>query len=121
MIVTFPTGVGVSSAIATPDPLAPHATGKVSSFSVNGSQVTINLTNVSNAQTLLLTLFGVSDGENSNDVNIPLGVLLGDGNKDRAVNSADVDFVTGKIGQALNSTNFRADVTINGAINKADV
>jgi hypothetical protein len=62
-----------------------------------------------------------SDGENSNDVNIPPGVLPGDSKKDETVNSADVDFVTAKIGQALNNINFRADVTIDGAINNTDV
>ncbi len=44
VIVTFPTSVTVSSASATPDPAAPGATGSVSSFSVSGSKVTVNLT-----------------------------------------------------------------------------
>ena len=54
-------------------------------------------------------------------MNIPPGVLPGDSKKDETVNSADVDFVTGKIGQALNNINFRADVTIDGAIKNTDV
>ncbi len=120
VIVTFPTSVTVSSASATPDPAAPGATGSVSSFSVSGSKVTVNLTGVSNAQTLLITLSSVS-GVNTNDVTVPLGVLLGDVNGDGSVTQKDVTRTQSKVGQAVNKSTFREDVTVDGSISSTDV
>ena len=72
VIATFPSAVSLTSASVT------TGTGSVSSFTVSGGQVTVNLTGVSNAQTIVITLFGVSDGTNMANVTIPMGVLLGD-------------------------------------------
>ena len=121
VIVTFPTAVTVGSASVTPDAKAPGATASVSSASVSGSNVTVNLTGVSNAQTILVNLFGVSDGTNTGNVSVPMGVLLGDTNKSRSVDSADVTLTQSKSGQATNSTNFREDVTLDGSINSTDI
>jgi CSLREA domain-containing protein len=121
VILIFPVAVTVSSVSVTPDPKAVGATASVSSASVSGSQVTVNLTGVSNAQTVLVNLFGVSDGTNTNDVSVPMGVLLGDTNKDRSVTSNDVTLTQSKIGQTLSTTNFREDVDLNGSINSTDV
>jgi len=93
----------------------------VSSFSVSGSKVTVNLTGVSNAQTILITLFDVSDGTNTNDVNVPMGVLLGDTTGNGSVASNDVTLTQSEVGQAVSATNFREDVTVDGAINSTDV
>jgi Dockerin type I domain len=121
VILTFPTAVTVTSASVTPDPAAPGATGSVSSFSVSSSKVTVNLTGVSNAQTILVNLFGVSDGTNTGNVSVPMGVLLGDTNKSGSVTSSDVTLTQSKVGQTANSTNFREDVTLDGTINSSDV
>ena len=45
--------------------------------SVNGAIVTVPLTNVANAQRITLTLFSASDGANTNNVSVPMGILLG--------------------------------------------
>ena len=50
------------------------------SLVVGSSQITVDLTGVSNAQKIVLTLFGVSDGNNTGNVAIPMGLLLGDTN-----------------------------------------
>lgn len=121
LIMTFPSAVTVASASVTPDPLAQGARGNVSSFSVNGSIVTVNLTGVTNAQKILVSLLGVSDGINIGNVSVPVGVLLGDTNKSRSVDSADVMLAQSKSGQVTNSTNFREDVTLDGVINNTDV
>jgi enolase len=47
--------------------------------------------------------------------------LLGTARRTGRSTSADVDFVTNRIGQALRATNFRADVTIDGMIDNMDV
>ncbi len=45
---------------------------------VSGATVTIPLTNITNAQTIMVKLSGVSDGMAMGDVIIPMGILVGD-------------------------------------------
>jgi hypothetical protein len=88
---------------------------------VSGTVVTIPLTNVANAQRLSITIFGVSDGTNSGNVVIPMGVLLGDTSANRLVNSTDISQVQAQSGKAVTDSNFRTDVTVNGLINSTDI
>jgi hypothetical protein len=76
---------------------------------------------VSNAQTLTLTLIGVSDGTNTGDISIPMGVLLGDVNASRRVDAADVSLVRQQTLQPITTSNFRQDVNASGRIDAADV
>ena len=115
IILTFPSAVSLTSAGVT------TGTGSVGSFTVSGGQVTVNLTGVPNAQTIVITLFGVSDGTNTSNVSIPMGVLLGDTSGNGSVNASDVSLTKLKSGQAIDSSNFRTDVTVNGSINASDV
>jgi hypothetical protein len=119
--MTFPTAATVGGVSVTPDPKAPGGTASVSSASVNGSQVTINLTGVSNAQRIAITLSAVSDGINTNDVIVPMGVLFGDTNNNGSVASTDVSLTQSKVGQAVSKTTFREDVNLDGLINSTDV
>jgi hypothetical protein len=89
--------------------------------SINGSVVTINLTGVSNAQTLNINLTGVSDGMHSGDVSIPMGVLLGDVDGSGRVDSTDTFLVRQDSLQTANPSNFRADVDTSGRIDSNDV
>ncbi len=89
--------------------------------SVNGAIVTVPLTNVANAQQITLTLFGASDGANTNNVSVSMSVLLGDTNGNGSVNAGDVAQTKGQSGQAVTAANFREDVNANGAINAGDV
>ena len=93
VIFTFASPVTVSGASVT------TGTGSAT-LSVSGAVVTIDLTGVSNAQTIVLTLFGVSDGTNTSDLSVPMGVLLGDTNADRFVNSGDALQTRIRAGQA---------------------
>jgi hypothetical protein len=88
---------------------------------ISGNDVTIPLTNVTNAQVVQVRLNNVTSGASSGNITIPMGVLIGDTNGNRAVNSADVSQTKGRLGATLDSTNFRSDVNANGAINSADV
>ena len=125
MILTFPTAITLDSTSVTPDPNAPSATASVSSSSVSGSTVTVNLTGVSNAQTIFVTLSNVSDGTHTNDVSVPMGVLLGDTTNNGSVTSSgspnDVTLTQSKVGQSVTSSTFREDVTVDGVINSTDV
>jgi hypothetical protein len=85
---------------------------------IDGNVVIIPLTNVANAQTINVTLFGVNSGGN---LVIPVSVLEGDASGNGVVNAADVSFVKAYLGQGVSSTNFRADVNVNGLIDASDI
>ena len=80
--------------------------------------VTIPLTNVTNAQTINVTLFDVNGVTN---VVIPMSLLTGDVNGNGTVNASDVASTRAQVGQTVNQTNFRADVSAGGSINATDV
>ncbi|MEY2541486.1 MAG: hypothetical protein QOI22_1088, partial [Verrucomicrobiota bacterium] len=110
---------GVTGATVIP---GPGGTASIAgSPSIAGTEVTVNLTNVSNAQTLSVNLIGVNDGTALHDVSIPMGVLLGDVNATRRVDSADVFNVRQTTLQDATSTNFRMDVNASGRIDSSDV
>ena len=97
-------------------------TGSVSgSPIVAGNVVTINLTGVTNAQTIIVTLSNVSDGVNTGNVVVPMSVLQGDTSGNGAVSGTDVSQTKLRSGQAVSASNFRDDVVVNGAINGTDV
>jgi len=93
----------------------------VSSFSVSGSQVTVNLTGVTNAQRITVTLFNVNDGTHMGNVPVSMGVLVGDVNGNAVVNASDVSLTKAQVGQPVTGSDFREDVNTNGSINAADV
>jgi hypothetical protein len=115
MISNFANPVTVGSASVT------SGTGSVSSFSVSGSQVTINLTGVTNVQRITVTLFNVNDGTHMGDVPVSMGVLVGDVNGNAVVNSSDVALTKSQVGQPVTGSNFREDVNANGTISATDV
>ena len=115
MVVTFANPVAVSGVSVT------SGTGSVASFSVSGAVVTINLTGVTNAQRLGVTLANVNDGTNLGSVMVPMGVLSGDTSGNGTVNSTDVSQTKGKSGQPVDATNFRTDINVSNSINATDV
>jgi hypothetical protein len=115
MIINFATSVTVGSASVT------SGTGNVSSFSVSGSQVTVNLTGVTNVQRITVTLVNVNDGTHMGNVPVSMGVLVGDVNGNAVVNASDVSLTKSQVGQAVSGSNFREDVNANGVINSVDV
>jgi len=117
--VTFAAPVTVTNATVTP---GSGGTGSVAgAISISGNVVTVNLTNVSNAQTLTVNLLGVSDGTNMGDVSIPMSVLAGDTTANGRVNSSDISQTQSQSGQSVGLSNFREDVTANGFINSSDI
>lgn len=119
VVATFPTVVTVTTASVT---AGSGGTATVSgSPEVSGNQVTVNLTNVSNAQTISLNLIGVSDGLTTDNVSIPMGVLIGDTTGNGVVNASDISQVKAQSGAPVSASNFRSDLTANGSINSGDV
>jgi spore coat protein A len=114
-IINFANSVTVGSASVT------SGTGSVSSFSVSGSQVTVNLTGITDVQTMAVTLFDVNDGTRMGDVAVSMGVLVGDVNGDAIVNASDVNLTRSQVGLPVTASNFRADVRTNESIDARDV
>jgi Dockerin type I domain len=93
----------------------------VGSFSVSGSQVTVDLAGVTDAQRITVTLHNVNDGTSTGDVPISMGVLIGDVNGNGAVSAADVALTKSQVGVQVSGSNFREDVNVNGTISSTDV
>lgn len=119
VVVTFATNVGVNGATVTP------GTGGTASVSgapiVSGHQITVNLTNVSSAQTLMVNLIGVTAAGSSDNVSIPMSILVGDTNVDRFTDAVDVSQTKSQSGNAVTYSNFREDVNGDGFIDAVDV
>jgi hypothetical protein len=126
IIVTF-TNVNAFSGVAvtTGTGSATAVLSRPESPEIGGTQITINLTGVTNAQAITVALFGVDTGTATADVGVRMGVLLGDTTGDtdpgHVVNSSDVSQVQFESGHAINGLNFRTDLTTNGQINSSDV
>ena len=95
-------------------------TGSVRSLSVAGNQVTVDLTGVTDAQTIVVTLADVSDGTNTSSVQATMGVLIGDVNGDGVVNVGDTALARSNAGVTLDNTNFQYDVNVDGFVNVGD-
>ncbi len=126
IILTFATPISFSSAAVT------SGIGSVSGTSISGpiqispdgttgTQVTIDLTGVTDVQKITVALFDVNNGSNSGDVGIRMGVLVGDTSGNGSVNSSDASQVKSQSGEGVAAGNFREDVNANGLINAADV
>ena len=122
--VTFP-----GSVVVTGTPQAQVTTGSGSvgtggipdpngNVGIGGSIVTIPLTNIANAQTIIVTLFGVSLGGPTGNVSVPMSILIGDTTDNGQVTSTDVSDVKAASGTAAAS---RQDIVANGLINSTDV
>ena len=115
MVVTFANPVTVESASVT------TGTRHVDRLTVVNNVVTVNLSGVTNAQRLGVTLHNVCDGTTRGDVLIPMGVLSGDTNANGMVNASDVAQTKAQSGNPVGAGNFREDVNANGSINAGDV
>jgi hypothetical protein len=89
----------------------------------NLNQVTVDLSNVTNAQHLIVTLANVQDISNATlpSVAARMDALVGDTTANGLVNSSDIAQTQSQSGQPVSSSNFREDVTANGSINSADI
>ena len=114
VIFTFASSVTFDSATVT-------GVGTVSGSSGNGTTtVTVNLTGVTNAQWITITLVGLNDGTSTGDFGVRMGVLVGDSNGDGLVNVGDTLQTRNRSGQVPDATNFRSDVNVDGFINIGD-
>ena len=119
IVARFATAVTVTTATVTP---ASNGTASIKGAPVvNGRTVTVNLTNVSNAQKITINLIGVNDGVNTENISIPMGVLVGDVTGNQVVNSTDINDVKSHTGETVSASNFRRDLAASGLINSTDL
>ena len=87
---------------------------------INANTMTVNLTGVTNAQKIIVTLNNVRDayGRTLASATVPMGILFGDIDGNRTVDSKDVNAI--KVGAAISQTTFRQDVNIDGSITQQD-
>jgi hypothetical protein len=114
MIFTFATPVTVDGAAVT------TGTGSAT-FGVSGAVVTVDLTGVTNAQTITVTLANVNDGTNTGNVPVSMGILSGDTNGSGSVSASDVAQTKAQSGNVAGAGNFRTDVNSSGTVNASDV
>jgi hypothetical protein len=83
----------------------------------------VNLTGVTNAQRITVSLTNVSDSTGNFSANVPItmGVLVGDVNGSRRVDSSDVTLVRQQALQTITPANFREDIDASGRIDSEDV
>jgi len=123
LVITFNANVSVNGnpEAAVTSGIGMVGTGGVSNggmVTIAGNVVTVPLTDVANAQTINVTLFGVNGSTN---VVIPMGILIGDTTGNGFVNAGDVSQTKSQVGQVVGSTNFREDVNASGTITATDV
>jgi hypothetical protein len=119
VIVTFASAVTVTDATVTPGQNGTASLQLVPG--ANHAEVLIDLSNVSNAQTLTINLLGVSDGTNSGDLHIPMAVLLGDVDASKRTDAGDVTQVRNRTVSLPDQQTFRFDVNASGRIDAGDV
>jgi hypothetical protein len=85
--------------------------------------MTVNLTGVTDVQTITVTLSDVtsSTGQVLPDTALSVNMLIGDTNGDKTVNHSNVTQTRGQVGLPVTASNFREDVNVDGAITSADV
>ena len=88
----------------------------------NANQCTVNVTGITTPQTLNIQLNNVIDTfGGTGSVSVAMGVLVGDTNADRFVDSIDTAQTKSQAGHALTQSNFREDVNVDGFIDAIDV
>ena len=100
------------------------AAGRVSASAIGADahEYVVELAGVTNAQTISVMLQDITDaaGNTASAVSASMGVLLGDANGDRTVNSGDMQATRSRAGQSANADNSRYDFNRDGAINSGD-
>ena len=81
----------------------------------------MNVTGVTNAQVITVTLTNVHSGSVNADVSVPMGILFGDTNGNGSTNATDVSQTKLRSGQVVDGTNFRSDVNVSNSLNGTDV
>lgn len=91
--------------------------------SFNDNEMTVNLTGVTDIQTLTVTLTNVTDtfSQVLPDAAVSVNFLTGDSSGNKLVNATDISQVKSQTGALVTAANFRTDLNANGSINSSDI
>jgi PKD repeat protein len=111
---TVTTGAGTVSSTV----LGPNA-----GLNLTANQFEVNLTGVTNAQYIVVSLVNAKDstGAIGNVIGPQMGVLIGDTNHDGFVNSADISQTKAQSGASVTINNSREDLNTDGFLNSGDI
>jgi hypothetical protein len=102
-----------------------NGTGTVGSSAIgtDSHQYIVDLTGVTDAQTITVSLTNVQDasGNFSSAASVSMGFLLGDITASGNVSNTDVANIKAQVAAVIDSSNFRNDVNANGVISNTDV
>ena len=88
----------------------------------NTNQCTVQVSGPQNGRYTTVQLNAVTDtSANVSNFSATMGLLIGDTNADKFVNSADISQTKSQSGQPVTSSNFREDVNVDGFLNSADI
>jgi uncharacterized protein (DUF1800 family) len=109
--------------IASANVAVTAGTATLASKSVSSNQLLVNLSNITNAQSVTLSATSIiaAGGSSAGAANVSFRVLEGDVNASGSVSVADVNLVKYYVGQTVSGFNFRADCNANGSISVSDV
>ena len=94
----------------------------VSSVSIAGLNLTINMTGVANATRATIRFPGIMDAAgNISTSSVCFGVLVGDANGNGGTNVQDLLAIKNQVNKPVTAANFRMDVTADGGINVQDL
>ncbi|MEO5720076.1 MAG: dockerin type I domain-containing protein [Chthoniobacterales bacterium] len=113
-----------SNPIASGQATVTSGTGTVLGSPItSGNSVTVSLTGVANAQTIVVTLSNVTDtfAQVLPDTAVSASFLLGDTTGNGTVNATDVAQTKSQAGEVLTAANFRQDVNASGTFTSTDV
>lgn len=118
VVFQFPQAVTYTGASVTP---GAGKTAEVDSATTSGNEVSVYLKNVSDRQTLQVSLLNVNNGSQTANVTVPMRVIVGDTNGNGTVNATDISQTKRNSGQNTGAGNFRTDVNVSGQVNGTDV
>jgi hypothetical protein len=112
--------------LSVSDATVTDGTGSVVTSNIDSNDAhryLVNLSGITNAQNITVTLNNVTDTANnfSSTVTASMKVLVGDTNADGFVNSADIGQTKSQSGVGVTNSNFREDVNVDGFVNSADI
>ncbi len=122
VVFVFAQPVTFTDATASPQSGKTASVASTSPKTTPNSEVIVNLSNVSNEQTVTVNLTGVSAGAaGGSPLSATVAFLKGDANSDRRVDAGDVLITRQQNLQPLERDNFRSDVNVDGRIDAGDV
>jgi PQQ-like domain len=100
-----------------------EGTAVVGTATFAGSEMTVNLTGVSNAQYVTVAVSSVAavDGGTGGSGTGRIGYLAGDVNQNRVVSLADLGLINAQLAQTVTAANFLKDVNASGTVSLADL